>query len=321
MKNIKIIALLTCLCLSVQTFAAFTFRDGEFVNLNNVATLSEQGHFKLGCTAVRYRDLEKAIKEFNLVRINFPECEEGQAALYYLGICYFYSSEFDIANEYFSEYLQSPFGREYFESAVEYKLAIANKFAEGEKRRGFCNKHMPRMMCGEDLALQIYDEVSATLPCHELAVWALYCKAQLQWRRNCYYESIDTFQQLIRRFPKHELAPESYLTISYIYLEQCDRELHNSDLLAFSQINLKKFQQDFPREDRLCQAEANLLAMKELYAHALYETGEFYIRKGRPGASVIYYQNVLDRYPETAIADHCTQRLVFYKRPVCLPES
>ena len=231
-----------------------------------------------------------------------------------MGVCHYNYAEFDIANDFFSDYLQSPYSRDHFESALQYKLAIANKFSRGAKRRFFCHKLLPKILDGEELALQIYDEVTVTLPCHELAAWGLYGKAKLLKARRCYFESIDTYQQLIRRFPKHELAPESYLNISYLYLEQCAQEVHNSDLLAFAQINLKKFQQDFPREDRLCQAEKNLLAMKCLYAEALYETGEFYVRKGHPKASLIYYQNVIDRFPETSVADNCRAKLSYYRK-------
>ncbi len=290
-------------------YAAFTIADGRLVTVEQAMLKTSQCHFEKGWQAIRQRDWDTAIRQYDIIISNYPESPEAHGSLYFLAICNYYISEFDIANEYFSAYLKSPYGRDYFESAVEYKLAIANQFSKGERRHFFGKKYLPCWLSAEDQAIELYDEVSTTLPCHDLATWALYCKGRLLWKMGRYYESIDTLQQLTRRFPKHELAPESYVTISYIYLNQCEKELHNSDLLAFAQINMRKFEQDFPREERLITVEKNLLGMQELYAKSLYETGEYYERKEESRAACIYYKNVLDRYPETCMADQSRNRL------------
>lgn len=271
------------------------------------STLEEE--FRLGCEAIQKNNLKESTKIFLNLSSTYPDTRVGELSSYYLGISYFYTNEFDLANEAFSTYLKSSCSQECFESTVEYKLAIANALSSGSLKRCFGKRYLPKIAPAFELSLQIYDEVITTLPCHELAAMSLYSKGNALWKERFYGESIEAFQQLIRRFPKHELAPESYLAISCVLLEQCDRELHNSDLLAFAQINLKKFQQDFPKEERIAAVEANYISMQELYAQSLYQTAEYYQRKGKPGASVIYYQNVLDRFPETQHAEICKREL------------
>ena len=125
----------------------------------------------------------------------------------------------------------------------------------------------------------------------------------------CAFTFSDSFQLLIRRFPKHELAPECYLYISKIYLEQSWYEYQNPDILAFAEINYRRFEKDFPREERLCEIQADLVAIKEIYAAGLYETGNFYERVRRPRAAVIYYHDAIHQFPDTCVAELCRERL------------
>ena len=73
---------------------------------------------------------------------------------------------------------------------------------------------------------------------------------------------------------------------------------------------MRKFKQDFLGEGRLCDAEADVLAIKEVYAKGLFETGQFYERKNQPTASIIYYKKAIRQFPETSISQQCKERLI-----------
>ena len=121
----------------------------------------------------------------------------------------------------------------------------------------------------------VYDEVIAAMPCNEIAAQALISKACLLWKLREYRSAIESFNLVIRRFPKHPLASDSYVMISKVYLEQCRNEPRNPDLLALAQINLRKFTREFPREERLNEVENDLIEIKEINADGLYQTGQF----------------------------------------------
>lgn len=290
--------------------AAFTLVDGSLVESEILATLPLQDHFDMGMEALQYCDWREAALQFRIVTFNFPNTPLGQDAFYYLGVADFNLEEYDGANEAFSQYLKCHSNPEFFEEAVTYKFAIANKFKDGARKRFFGWKRMPKWAPASSLSVQIYDEVIAAMPCHEMAAQALFAKAGYLREQRSYRQSVEVYQQLIRRFPKNEMAPQSYLAISQVYVEQSKCEAQNSDLLAFAQINLRRFQQDFPREERIVEVESNLMEMKEIYAHALFHTGMFYERKKRPSASVIYYSNAVKQFPETRIARVCQRRLL-----------
>lgn len=289
--------------------AKYVFMDGKLVTEESAPTMSVQEHFEAGSKAMQECDWKEAVKQFTVVAVNFPTATCAQESLYYLGISYFNVEEYDFANEAFSYYLKCRSSPQYFQEAVEYKFAIAERFTAGAKRRFFGTKQLPKWASGKSMALKIYDEVIAAVPCHDIAAQALVSKGRLLWNMKEYRDCVESFQMVIKRFPKHNLALECYVMINKVYLEQSKFEFQNPDILAFAQINLRRFQHDFPKEERLVEAENDVLSIKEIYAKGLYDTGQFYERIHKPIASVIYYQNTINQFPDTCIAELCRERL------------
>ena len=305
-KLMTVIATLVCFS---TCEAAFTLKNGTLVDADSVATMSLEEHFNAGAMAMDKNDWHEAVRHFNIVSSTAPAAPIGQEAYFWLGINYYMTQEYDFANDALNEYLKRSASPEYFQETIEYKYRIAERFRNGAKRRPFGTKQLPKWASGLDMASDIYDEVIAAAPGGDMAARALYAKAWLLWECKDFRSSIDSLQLLIKRFPKHELAPDSYVMITYVYLDQAKYEFQNPDILAFSDMVLRKFKNDFPREERIAQAEYNVLCIKELYAKGLYETGQFYERKGEPGASLIYYQNAMTQYPDTRMAMRSRGRL------------
>jgi len=290
--------------------AEYVFKNGWFVDADEVVTLSLEEHFKLGVEAMKSKDWLTASKQLRIVSVNFPDTPQGQESSYLLGIAYYKLDDLESANELFSRYLKSSNNLQHFEDAIHYKYHIADLFKNGSKRHFFGTKHLPKLASGRGLAGEIFEEIVATVPCHPLAALALKSKAEMLREDGIYSNSIEVYQQLIRRFPKHEFAPQSYVAISEVYIDRSLYEEQNPDLLDFAEINLKRFQQDFPRDEKVAVLEKNLLQLKEIYANALYETGQFYERTKHPQASLIYYQNAVKKFPETEVSHRCQKRLV-----------
>lgn len=312
MKMTKVFFGLICLALgffATSLEAAFTFQNGKLIDAEKVATLPVDQHYNLGLNAMNSQDWREASRQFAIVSTQFPTSSFGQEAFYQLGLAEFNMGEYDFANNAFSQYLKCQTNPQHFLSAIEYKYEIAEKFRLGARRRFLGTKQLPRWATGKTIALKIYDEVIGAMPSHEIASKALYAKGFLLWEMEEYRDSIDAFQLLCKRFPKHELTPECYVIISRIYVDLCQSEPQNPDILAFAELNARKFRQVFPKEQRLSAADQNVQYIKELYAGALYETGRFYERVKKPQASIIYYYNAITQFPKTEIAQKCKERL------------
>jgi outer membrane protein assembly factor BamD (BamD/ComL family) len=300
-------------CLTVNLQAAYTVKDGKLVNKATMATLSVQEHFSAAMDAYEKENWEELIHQMTILVKNFSTTAFAQEADFYLGVAHFHRNDLELANKQLSAYLKKQVRPKHFDETIEYKFAIAEKFHGGAKKHLMGWEKLPQWLPAQDEALAIYDEVVMALPHHDLAARALFGKAKLLFAANIFRQSVDAYQTLIRRFPKHALAPESYLGIASVYLAECQAEYPDPDFLDLAQINLRKFRQDFPGEERIALGEKMLLDMQEIYAENLYETGRFFERTKKPKASAIYYNKIINKYPETKVAALSKRRLGLLK--------
>jgi outer membrane protein assembly factor BamD (BamD/ComL family) len=259
--------------------------------------------------AIDDEDWWSAIDFGEIVLYHFPESPYGQEIPFFIGMAYHELNQHELANDALGEYLKKSTSPKHFEEAIEMKFAIAEYFREGGKKHLFGSHKLPAIMPAREDALKIYDEVITTLPHHEISIRSLLGKAEIQADDEDFKPSIETLQLLIRRFPKHELAAEGYLQINKVYLQQCQTQHLDPDLLDLAEANLRKFTLAFPREPRLAEATAALSEMKELYAKNLLDTGEFFQRRKQNDASIIYFSNVIAKYPDTHAAQAAREKL------------
>ncbi len=250
----------------------------------------------------------------DIVNNNYPDSSFSQEALYYMGVAYFNMLDYDVANTFFTKYLKQQFSPKFFEEAIHYKFVIAEKFKEGFRKRLWGWKKGPKIVNGGDDAIEIYEEVITTLPTHDLAVKSMFSKAQIQADFEEYKESIETLQTLIRKFPKHELAIESFLEIEKIYFRQTSPKHQNPDLLDMAKLNLKKFKEAFPAEERFSEAEKIYADMEDVYAEGLYEIGRFFERTKKKNAAIIYYNRITSKFPNSKSAQLAEKRLQLIKK-------
>lgn len=277
------------------------------------ANLSVQERYSNLVAANEHAEWKQLIIESEAILKDYAESPFAQEALFYLAVGSFKEGGYEWANHYFSEYLKQQATAKHFEEAIEYKFEIAQKFKEGTKKHILGTKLLPKWMPAKSDALTIYDEVITALPHHDLAAKALYSKAQLLTEDEDFRASIETYQTLIRRFPKNSLAADSYIGICQVYLAQSKAEYPDPDFLDLSEINLRKFRTNFPREERVSVAEGIFAQMQERYAQDLFETGRFFERTQKYSAALIYYTKILTSFPNTRTVTQSKQRLEIVK--------
>jgi outer membrane protein assembly factor BamD (BamD/ComL family) len=254
-------------------------------------------------------DWWSAIDYGEIVLYHFPDSPYREEVPFLMGTAYCHLKQYELANEIFSEYLQTSACPKHFQEAVEMKFLIAEYFRQGGKKHLFGSHKLPAILSAEEDALKIYDEVIAALPHHDVAIQALLGKAKIQADSEDFKPAIESLQLLIRRFPRHDLAAQGFLEINRIYLKQCQAQHLDPNLLDLAEANLQKFRLAFPRESRLTDADAAVNQMKELYAENLLEIAHFYQKRNNTNASRIYLSKTIARFPDTRAAISAREKL------------
>ena len=296
-------------CVLMPLQGAFTVKDGKLLNAEDVATLSVQEHYSLLLEVFQKEEWKEVVKQSNILIKNFPTSPFFQESYYYMAAAYFHLEDFDLANQHLTTYLRKQTALQHFREALELKFQVAEKFREGYKKHIGGYEALPQWMPAKDEAIKIYDEVINALPNDDLAAKALFGKAVILLEDDEYNSSIETYQTLIRRFPRHPLAPDAYVEIAKVYLIESQDKYPDADYLDLASINLRKFRQDFPTDDRLTMAEELFADMQEVYAKSFYEIAQFYERTKKPHASVLYYAKMIKTFPNTKSAELAKSRL------------
>lgn len=285
------------------------------MNVEEVATLSVQEHHSLLLEAMQGQNWQEMIHQANIIIKNFPDTPFYQESFYFLAHAYFSMQDFDIANQHLSSYLRKQTALQHFRDAIELKFQIAERFRAGYKKHIGGLEMLPKWMPAKDEAIKIFDEVISALPNDDLAAKALYGKGVLQLEDQEYTASVETYQTLIRRFPKHPLTPDAYVEIARVYLTQSQDKYPDADYLDLASINLRKFRQDFPMDSRVEEAEKIFGTMQEVFAESFYEIAQFYERAKKPHASILYYSKIIKTFPNTKSAELSKKRLNVLRPP------
>jgi outer membrane protein assembly factor BamD (BamD/ComL family) len=310
-KKIPWLMILVCLPL----IGAYTVKGGKVMNVEEVATLSVQEHHSLLLEAMQGQNWQEMIHQANIIIKNFPDTPFYQESFYFLAKAYFSMRDFDIANQHLSNYLKKQTALQHFRDAIELKFQIAEKFRDGYKKHIGGLEMLPKWMPAKDEAVKIYDEVISALPNDDLAAKALYGKGILLLEDQEYTASVETYQTLIRKFPKHPLTPDAYVEIARVYLTQSKDKYPDADYLDSASINLRKFRQDFPMDARVEEAEKIYGTMQEVFAESFYEIAQFYERAKKPHASILYYSKIIKTFPNTKSAELSKKRLKVLRPP------
>lgn len=252
---------------------------------------------------------ESAYQICHMMFKRYPHFENATDVYYYWGVSAFNLKHYGKANEYFSKYLELANPPKFFEEIIQYKFSIAEAFRGGEKRHLFGWNAMPRLMPSSEDALEIYEEIIASLPHHELAVRSLFGKALLLSYFDDYKESIDTFNLLIQRFPKHDLAPQSFVEIGKIYVLMAKSKQQDPTLIDQSAINIRKFRVAFPVHQKIANAEKVHRELQSAFAENLYDIASFYIKRNKNLAAQLYFKKILATFPESDSAYKASREL------------
>lgn len=283
--------------------------NGKWSDAKYTPTLSVSEHYDLAARYYEEKKWKEALRNFLIITIHFPTSHFYSDSLFYAGVCFYEEEDYDLANQNLNKYLEVGAQLSHFEKVFEYKYQIAQKFGGGAKKHLFGVEKLPRLAPAKKMALEIYDEIISALSSHDLGLSALFAKAELQFSMRDYKESVETLSTLVRRFPKHQFAAESYLLISAVYLQQCILEPQNPDFISLAKVNLQKFRKVFPSDERVTRVEVNLGKMHETHATSLFEMGKFYEKKKKPKAARLYFEEAYNRYPETQAGKNSHERL------------
>jgi outer membrane protein assembly factor BamD len=133
---------------------------------------------------------------------------------------------------------------------------------------------------------------------------------QAHFERREFATAATHFQRLVLDFPTHPRALEARFLTCDAYYRLSPRPALDQQFTLSSLIHCESVADNFPGTEEGERARAHVVELTDRLAQKAYETGMFYFRRRAFDSAVVYFEEVVARYPQTSVAPAALGQLV-----------
>jgi outer membrane protein assembly factor BamD len=153
-----------------------------------------------------------------------------------------------------------------------------------------------------DAAIQAFERILFYHPTSEYVDDAQYWLARTYYEEKNFEQAIAEFDYLIRNFSTSKYIEEGYLFRAKSYLHKAPAYYKDPTEIE-NAINLfDQFLTRFPNSTHTDDIKKHILMARNRLAIKELENGKLYIKLGEKDAALLYFNYILDTYPETDVS-------------------
>ncbi|MFA5356923.1 MAG: outer membrane protein assembly factor BamD [Candidatus Omnitrophota bacterium] len=307
MKRAYAIFFILIFVLSVSPAYAYwiwTPKTGKWVNPKSAArpTPAEQFEFAKGLYDIKKYD--EAIREFKKLLKAYPKSFEAAESQYYLGLIEDAKGNLYEAYQAYQKVIDKyPFS-ERIPQIIEREYRIGEEFMSGEKRKAL---GVPLPV--ENPAIEIFGKVVDNSTYGPWAPAAQYKLGLALKGLLRYYEAEDAFNKVISNYPDSEWTVPARFQIASCRAAVSRGPEYDQWAANEAREKFEEFLQEHPDAALSQDAEKNIQALREKEAQANLDIAGFYEKQKAYDAARIYYNQVINSYPDTGLAAKALERL------------
>ncbi|MDD4908954.1 MAG: outer membrane protein assembly factor BamD [Candidatus Omnitrophica bacterium] len=303
---ITLIVLTFCAVPSAHSFWVWSPKSGKWSNPKYAVKPTPKEQLVYAKTVYSNKDYKNAREEFKRLIQYFPKSVEAAEGQFYLGLCD------EAEDNYYQAYLdyqkmieKYPFS-ERIQEAIEKEYKLAEEFMAGKKR-----KTMGVALPVENPAIEIYKKVVDNSPFGPLAASAQYKLGLVLKGAGRYFEAEDEFNKVITTYPDSEWVSAAKFQIASCKASLSRSPDYDQESTREAKSKFEEFVKEHPDAELSKEAIENLKGLEEKEAQSSYEIGRFYEKRKIYGSAKIYYDAVIEKFPQSLWAEKCLERLRF----------
>ena len=197
-----------------------------------------------------------------------------------------------------------------------------------ERIRPLPNEELYRVALNEfqrenwDNAIQAFERLTLNLPARDSLLPRSYWYLGLvHERKGEHLLAAQTFTRLTESFPTDTLADDALLRAGRAYASLWRKPELDAGYAQTALSTLQTLQAVYPDSDLRDDAEREIQRLLEWLAQKDYQTGLFYLRRKAYDPAIIYFRDVIERYPTTPTVRDAYLRLVEAYRAINYQEE
>lgn len=139
---------------------------------------------------------------------------------------------------------------------------------------------------------------------------AMFTTARAHQARDEQLPAILLYERIYTSFPNSAVAREARFGVCGAYAELSPKAVLDQEYTRAAIGHCEAFAAAFPGTPEGSRAAEIVTAMREKLARKTLQNGEFYLKRRAYDAAIIYFNQVVERYPQTDAAPTALERLV-----------
>ncbi len=283
----------------------WTPETGKFINPKHAVKETPQKQFDWAMSFLESKDYKRAIGEFEKLIKNYPLSKLASEAQFNLGLCYENMGEYYRAFENYQLVIDKYPYTERVDEIIEREYRIANLFYTGQKAKILGMAIMP----ARTKAIEIFAKVAENAPYGEYADVAQFKLGQCYMDIDDYINAALAFKEIIENYPKSSLLDDAKYQIAICAASSTSGPEYNEEDTEKAIKEFKDFVKRYPDSNMEKEARNFIDKLEGQKAQKNFDIARFYERQGNTESAVIYYEEILEKYPESEWASQALERL------------
>ena len=304
-KRVIAITFIMVLSLASSSFAfwIWTPKDKKWTNPKWSAKNSPQEQYKFAKEIFDSGDYKTALAEFKKLLSHFPESYEAADSQFYIGGCLEKRGKlYDAYLAYQKVIDKYPFSDK-MNDVLERELRIADVIAEQEMK--VLGLSIPQYYH----AITIYRKIIENYPYSKLASLSQYRIGLVLETAGSFDEAKAEFEKVVSNYPDSEWAEAAKFQVAQTASLASLKPDYDQELTQEAKDRYKEFVSKHPEAELSREAQEKIYGLTEKEAEKDFNVGQFYEKQEAYKSAVIYYEDVIKKYPRSTWAKESLERI------------
>ncbi len=287
-------------------FSAETLRLGED---GQWKTVSAENNYLLSVAEIKKLvntgQTKTARRAIDKLKKDFPEIAGPDLDAFMKAELLYSEGKFTKAASAYDKFLEQFPTSEFYQAALDRQFAIASVFLGGQKKRVLG----VFMMSTYDEGVKIMEKITDRAGDAPISVKAAVAVAEHYEKRGKFAEAYQKWSEISSRWPTGQLGKDSLFNMARCKHAAYKGPKFNSSNLIGAKSYYENFKLRYPKDAEAIDVDKTLKQIDEQLAYKEFTTGRYYQQTGDKQSANLYYQMVVDNWPDSAAADKAKEAM------------
>jgi len=315
--SISVLVSVSIFCGSAYAPWIWTPETKKFVNPKNAVKDTPKEQFDWAMSLYNAKDYQRASFEFDKLAKQYEFSDYASKAQYYVGLCYENMQKYYMAYENYQKAIDN------FPHLSNTDEVLAREYAIGLL---YLEKPSPKVMGTDimaplDRAVEIFKKVVENAPYGKYAQDAQFKLGEALKKSERYEEAVQAFHKISEDYPNSKYAAQAMYEESHCAYKASLKPAYDATATDNAIKTFEKFTYKNKDAELASKADLTMKRLKDSVAQKSFDVAKFYEAQGKDAAAIIYYQDVIDSYPESSFVKEAKARVEAIKNKKSKPAS